>query len=164
MRARQPIELQTVREVASLLIPLNGEMLLVPNVTVAEIVPFGQVVPHSDSPDWYLGDFNWREQSVPLLAFETLNGGARPSVDSRGRIAVLNCTGVSDSLYFIALLTQGIPRLARVNDEEIQLREGVQKRPFDLMPVSWAGEEAVIPDVASLEKACLDYLASRGDN
>lgn len=163
MKAPQAIELQTLREVPSLLIPLTDELLLVPNVTVAEIVGVGQVLPHTDSPDWYLGDFFWREQSVPLLAFETLNGRARTSPGSRGRIAVLNTTGINPELPFIALLCQGIPRLARVNDEEIHSR-GQDRRPFDLLPVSWAGEAAVIPDVAGMERACLDYRASRGHN
>lgn len=164
MRAKKPLELQSVREVASLLIPLDGELLLVPNVTVAEIVPIGRVEPRADAPDWYLGDFSWREQTVPLLSFEVLNGRRRSSVGSRGRIAVLNCTNRTDKLPFLAILTQGIPRLARVNEEEIQQREDVEQRPFDLMAVSWAGEEAVIPDVARLERACLDYYSKQGDN
>jgi membrane-associated phospholipid phosphatase len=67
MRAKKPLELQTVREVASLLIPLDGELLLVPNVTVAEIVPISRVEPRADAPEWYLGDFSWREQTVPLF-------------------------------------------------------------------------------------------------
>ncbi len=157
MRAPQRIE-KKIEEVASLLIPLQGRMLLAPNVTVAEIVPVSQVVPVQDAPAWYLGNCSWREQTIPLLSFEVMNGEEKPGVVSRSRFAVINTTGQHDALPFIAILTQGLPRLARVTEEEITEREDADKKPFELMHVSWAGEEAVIPDVEAMERAFLDYL------
>ncbi len=157
MRAPQRIE-KKIQEVASLLVPLQGRMLLVPNVTVAEIVPVSQVTPIQGAPDWYLGNCVWREQTIPLLSFEVLNGEMKPNVGSRSRFAVLNTTGLNESLGFIAIVTQGIPRLARVNEEEITEREDADNKPYELMHVSWAGEEAVIPNVAAMEQTFLDYL------
>ena len=91
-------------------------------------------------------------------ATEVINGEDKPGVSSRSRFAVLNTTGVNESLPFIAILTQGLPRLARVTEEEITEREDADNKPFELMHVSWAGEEAVIPHVEALERAFLDYL------
>ncbi len=168
MRAPQRIE-KKIQEVASLLIPLQGRLLLAPNVTVAEIVPVSQVIPVADAPAWYLGNCNWREQTIPLFSFEVMNGEDKPSIPSiltkeapgvasRSRFAVLNTTGAHESLPFIAILTQGLPRLARVTEEEISEREDSDNKPFELMHVSWAGEEAVIPNVEAMERAFLDYL------
>lgn len=157
MRAPQRIE-KKVQEVASLLIPIQGRLLLAPNVTVAEIVPVSQVIPVQDAPAWYLGNCAWREQTIPLLSFEVMNGEDKPGVASRSRFAVLNTTGVNESLPFIAILTQGLPRLARVTEEEITQREDADNKSYELMHVSWAGEEAVIPDVEAIERAFLDYL------
>ena len=157
MRAPQRIE-KKIQEVASLLIPIQGRLLLAPNVTVAEIVPVSQVVPVADAPAWYLGNCNWGEQTIPLFSFEVMNGEEKPGVASRSRFAVLNTTGLNDSLPFIAILTQGLPRLARVTEEEISEREDSDNKPYELMHVSWAGEEAVIPHVEAMERAFLDYL------
>lgn len=157
MRAPQRIE-KKVQEVASLLIPIQGRLLLAPNVTVAEIVPVSQVVPIQDAPAWYLGNCSWREQTIPLLSFEVMNGEDKPGVSTRSRFAVLNTTGVNESLPFIAILTQGLPRLARVTEEEITEREDADNKSYELMHVSWAGEEAVIPHVEAMERAFLDYL------
>jgi chemosensory pili system protein ChpC len=161
MRAPQRIE-KKIEEVASLLIPLQGRMLLAPNVTIAEIVPVAQVIPVENAPAWYLGNCTWREQTIPLLSFEVMNGEEKPGVAQRSRFAVINTTGVNESLPFIAILTQGLPRLARVTEEEITEREDADNKPFELMHVSWAGEEAVIPNVEAMERAFLDYL--RFDN
>lgn len=157
MRAPQRIE-KKIEEVASLLIPLQGRMLLAPNVTIAEIVPVAQVIPVENAPAWYLGNCTWREQIIPLLSFEVMNGEDKPGVAQRSRFAVINTTGVNESLPFIAILTQGLPRLARVTEEEITEREDADNKPFELMHVSWAGEEAVIPHVEAMERAFLDYL------
>lgn len=157
MRAPQRIE-KKIEEVASLLIPLQGRVLLAPNVTVAEIVPVSTVTPVQDAPDWYLGNCTWREQTIPLLSFEVMNGDAKPGVAPRSRFAVINTTGQHDSLPFIAILTQGLPRLARVTEEEISGRDDADNKPFELMHVSWAGEEAIIPNVEAMERAFLDYL------
>ena len=157
MRAPQRIE-KKIQEVASLLIPLQGRQLLAPNVTVAEIVPVSQVIPVQDAPAWYLGNCSWREQTIPLLSFEVMNGEDKPGVAQRSRFAVLNTTGTHESLPFIAILTQGLPRLARVTEEEITEREDADNKPYELMHVSWAGEEAVIPNVEAMERAFLEYL------
>lgn len=163
MRAPQRIESKKVLEIASLLIPLRDRLLLVPNVSVAEIVPVSQVYPVSGVPNWYLGNCIWREQKVPLLSFEVLNGEAKAGVNNRTRFAVLNSTGLSDDLPFLAIITQGIPRLARVNEEEISERDA-DRKPFELMHVSWAGEDAIIPDITGMEQAFLDLRAHNNLN
>jgi chemosensory pili system protein ChpC len=158
MRASPAIENMKVQEIASLLIPMRGYQLLLPNVSVAEIVPVSQVAPVEDAPLWYLGTCSWREQHVPLLSFEALNGEPKAEAHARTRFAVLNATGTSDDLPFIAIICQGLPRLARVNEEEITPHDHEEPKTYQLMQVSWAGEEAIIPDLARIERAVLEYL------
>lgn len=161
MKAPQLTDAPEVREVASLLIPLNGQTLLVPNVSVAEIVPVGQIDPVPDAPDWYLGDYHWRDLTIPLASFECINGLDRPDPGNSIRVAVFNTTGVSEHIHFVALVAQGLPRLARVTPEELQVRDAAPANPYELMQVNWAGEDAVIPDVPALEQRVLDYLKTR---
>lgn len=154
---QQPAEQTQERasEVPSLLVPMVNQPLLLPNVTVAEIVPPASAESLQGAPEWYLGELLWREQRVPLLSYERMNGESLPESNPRGRIAVLNSTGVSPDLPFLAIVTQGIPSLARVREDEIHEREA-QRQPYEQLLVSWAGEAAVIPDLAAMERACLD--------
>jgi chemosensory pili system protein ChpC len=160
MRAPKRIEQKKIQEVASLLIPLQGQTILLPNVTVAEIIPSSPVQSIDNAPLWYLGNFQWRELTVPLLSLEALNGEATPGINTRARFAVLNTTGLHNDLPFIAILTQGLPRLARVTEDEISAREDAENRRYDLMHVSWAGEYTLIPNVAAIEQSFLEYLHS----
>jgi len=160
MRAPKRIEHKKIQEVASLLIPLQNQSILLPNVTVAEIIPSSPIQAIENSPQWYLGNFQWRELTVPLLSLEVLNGESIPGIHSRARFAVLNTTGLHNDLPFIAILTQGLPRLARVSEDEISEREDAETRRYDLMHVSWAGEYTLIPNIGAIEQTFLEYLQS----
>lgn len=156
--SRQPaLENTQVSEVASLLVPVVDRLLLVPTVTVAEMIPYQEPLHDPETPDWYLGNVGWRERQVPMVSFEVMCGEAKPSYNVSCRIAILNNTGIDDSLPFLAIATQGIPRLSRVKAEEIQENEGAQLKRFELMSVSHAGETVIIPDVSALESAILEY-------
>jgi chemosensory pili system protein ChpC len=157
MNRRPALEKPQINEVASLLIPIVDRLLLVPTVTVAEMVPYQEPLHNPDAPDWYLGDVGWRELQVPLISFEGIIGEARPSYNNQCRIAILNNTGVDEKLPFLAIATQGIPRLSRVKADEIQEIEGAQLKRFELMAVSHAGESVIIPNVAALEQAFVEY-------
>ncbi len=151
-------------EVASLLVPLDAKTLLLPTVTVAEMVPFVAPQKKADAPAWYLGDVIWREQAVPLMCFEVLSGGEMPSYASVScRIAVINNTGVDADLPFIAIATQGIPRLSRVKPDEIHQLTDAKLDRYDLMMVSHAGDTVVIPDISGLEQTYVDFINGISD-
>lgn len=147
--------------VPSLMIPLAGRTLLAPTVSVAEMVPYAAPETIEQAPDWLLGFFHWREMKVPLLSFEILSGESRPDIQSQSRIAVFNNTGVSDTLPFIAIPTQGIPRLVRVSEEDISVTEGRSCRTFERLHVTLNGDdEVLIPDLSALEQVYLDWQQS----
>ncbi len=159
--ALQTIEKMSLDIVPSLMIPLAGRTLLVPTVTVAEMVPFAQAETVADAPDWLLGDFHWRDLRVPLLSFEVLNGEALPEIQPKSRIAVLNNTGVDEGLPFIAVATQGIPKLVRVSGEDITVNEEESCQSFDRLQATLSGENVVIPDVTALENVYLEWRNSQ---
>lgn len=143
--------------VPSLMIPLAGRTLLAPTVSVAEMVPYTIVESIDNAPDWLLGFFEWRNVKVPLLSFEVLSGEAKAELQPKSRIAVFNNTGVSESVPFIALPTQGIPKLVRVSAEDISVTEGRSCLRFERMHVTLSGDELLIPDVSALEQVYLDW-------
>lgn len=138
------------------MIPMTGQQLLLPNVSIAEIIDYASVEPRRDAPPWLLGDIQWRGQNLPVLSFELANGGkAGVPAGSRGRVAVLNTIGEHhDALPFLAIVTQGIPSQARIASSQVQERDG-ETGPADLMLVEVDGESARIPNLEYLESLAL---------
>lgn len=148
-------------EINSLLLPLLDRQLLLPAVTIAEMIPFQAPQKDDDSfPDWYLGDIGWRQLRIPVVSYEVMSGDRMPPSGLSCRIAVLNNTGVSERLSFVGLLTQGIPRLSRVGADEVHEVKDAATKTFDLMHVTHAGEQLIIPDVSAMQQAVLDLILS----
>ncbi len=134
------------------MIPVSGRQLLLPNVSIAEVVDNASEPPGPQDPDWLIGFLNWRGLRLPVISYDAANGGdvVVPG-DNRGRIVVLNTIGPHHSeTPFMAMVTQGIPSQARLTETDVQRLEG-DTGPADLMQVDIDGEAAWIPNLEYLE-------------
>lgn len=138
-------------EVASLLVPMVARPMLVPNVTVAEIVDWTQPERREGDPDWMLGTYHWRGIDIPLVSLELMNDPEEDEAFSGARIAVLNGVGVAKKDFY-AVCVQGIPRLVRVYPSEIGGEEQVDDAPAFEMIVTVNGEKAMIPNLDYVEQ------------
>lgn len=143
-------------DIPCMLLPLLNQVMLVPTVTVAEMAPIQPFDILANTPDWFLGYYPWRNLRVPIVSYETMNQVSSPKLSVRGRVAVLNNSGVSDKIPFVGVLTQDIPRMTRVEEKDIEIKEGAAKLHFDLMVVTVGLEELVVPDLSGIEKAIVD--------
>lgn len=133
------------------LIPVQDTTLLLPNVSIAEIVDF-EPDPAENDEDWVLGKLQWRGVTLPVLSWEAANGGdPHPPEGRRGRILVLNTiTERHNAMPFMAMATRGIPRQAKINPDDLK-RESEATGDAVLMAVVFEGEHCVIPDMSVLE-------------
>lgn len=145
-------------ELATLLIPVNGKQLVLPNVAVAEIIPYIEPEAEDDVPNWYLGKVTWRNIQVPLLSFEAINEEPFLSHSRGRRIVVLNGLVDEKRLPFCAMVSEGVPRLTRVMADEVAVDEEAETGPAEAGRVLVSGERAVIPDVDYIQNAILELL------
>jgi chemosensory pili system protein ChpC len=151
--------IRTANDIRGMLLQVQDKLLLLPGVSVAEIVNYSQPECPDGAPDWFLGYMVWRKLAVPLLSFELLNGQAVTASTETPRIAVLNNTGVNEALPFVAIVIQGIPRLVRILPKDISEAEDISLSPAELAAMRLVtGETVMVPDVSVLEKAVGQYL------
>lgn len=138
--------------ISSFYLPVTDGKLLLPNVSVAEVLDYQQPEPGAKaSPDYILGTIRWRGLSLPVVSFERANQ-REMKAGAGARIAVINTVSSSnDELPFFALVTQGIPRLVKITEAAIETLDG------DLGPAQSAlvrvdGEDACIPNIDYLEQ------------
>jgi chemosensory pili system protein ChpC len=135
------------------IIPMQDGQLLLPNVSIAEVVDFSVSEADAGSPDWLVGWLEWRGVSLPVVSYDAANGN-KPVVPGgqRGRVVVLNTIGQSHAkMPFLALVTQGIPSQVRIGPDQVREIEGA-KGSADQLLVELDGDTAVIPDLEYLEK------------
>ncbi len=139
-------------KVRGLIVDLAGETLLVPNVAIAEILPFTQPEAAQDGPEWLVGYCDWRGHRLPVVSVEVIHGHAAPAIDKDTRIAVLNTVKGKDGVPFYAILTRGIPHLVKLSEEDISLAGAFDEAASgELARVQVDNQRAVIPDLDALE-------------
>jgi chemosensory pili system protein ChpC len=67
-----PVSSEGTTEIPSLLVPMSGCKLVLPTVSVAEMVvyqaPQVSLDSSSETPQWFLGNFLWRGVQVPMVS------------------------------------------------------------------------------------------------
>jgi len=153
MSAFQMLE-QSRTDVPSIVIPSGSVSLLLPNESIAEVVKATRPLERLDSQSWYLGEIYWRERQVPLLElneFLEIDSIVDPSF-----YIILNFTGYSDDLTFVAIPASDAPSSIRITENEIEKLDVPELAKGSLMSVMAAGREFTIPNVRLLEEKIVD--------
>jgi chemosensory pili system protein ChpC len=147
------------REIRCVLVPVGQLRLLLPNATVAEVITLPTPEPVEGAPDWLLGRIAWRGWRVPLVSFTKLAGAPEGDAELAVRVAVLKALGNNPKLPFIAVVTQGFPRLTTLNAELIiPTHDGAPLPAGVKAQVLVRDDIAVIPDLEGLEEELAGLL------
>lgn len=139
--------------ISGLMVPTEAASLVVPAVTVAEVVrkpPDLKPLPASEP--WVAGYFRWRNRPVTLVSFDRLAAG-RESPDF-SRVCVFHPLPGRQPFDYFALIMRGEPRSVEVTDSA---GAGVPPAHLSARFVSAAveidGRTLVIPDFNALKSA-----------
>lgn len=142
-------------QVYAVMLALEGDALLLPNVAVSEAVPRERLqAPAPGMPAWFAGTLDWNNRRVPVLSFETLNG-AEPSAlrSRRERVAIVQSLGTHLPGAVLGIVMQGHPHLVTLTRTAVKpgvLRES-DREEFVLARVRIASQDVAVPDLDALE-------------
>ncbi|MCB1645338.1 MAG: chemotaxis protein CheW [Pseudomonadales bacterium] len=146
---------EVVSELPVFLVPLQKSSILIPNATVAEIIPYEPLQRVEDTPDWFLGYLAWRGVQVPVVSFEMLSvdraSFSLVSVSSAS-LVVLRAIGGNAHFRYFALVAQALPRLMRVSSEALmEIDEEIYRT--ELLRARLGEDVVAIPDLDMIEDA-----------
>lgn len=140
-------------QVPTFIVPLQKSHLLVPNATVAEIIPYEPLQRVQDSPDWFLGFLGWRGVQVPVVSFEmlTVRRGSFSLVSvASASLVILKALSGHEDLKFYAIVAQALPRLVRITSQELFATDEMSNKT-ELSRARYADDIVSIPDLDYIE-------------
>jgi len=138
-------------EIRCLLIPTDGETMLLPITTMAEMVDISLLQTMDDAPPWLLGQVEWESRQVPVFAFSALiNGKDLEPISSRSKIMIIKSLSESARMPFLGLLLGGVPRPVEVQENAL-VEKGDEKKSLGVYRrVTFGEQDAIIPDLDRL--------------
>ena len=152
MAATQP-------EINSLIIPLAGQKMVVPQSGLAEVISREEAKPLEGGAHWLRGTINWRGQQIPVISLEQLCGRDAAQVSKDSRFIVLYAVERLPGLNYFAVEVSGIPHPLRLHDGNL-LKGGSQDSACMAvaMNVLAEGEEAVMLNAPYIEQQISEQL------
>lgn len=135
--------------------------LLLPDIMVEEIFWPSQVKPIADSPDWFMGYFDWAERRIPLISFESLNGlEGREFLEGKA-VAIINGSVNYNHLPYYGVLIEDKTQIVPLKKKSIAPEFGRQTMRAEACWTIVDNESAVIPKVEWIEEHLLAYVLNR---
>jgi chemosensory pili system protein ChpC len=145
---------ETAVDLSALLLPVTGQLLVVPTAMVAEIIKRRELAAPAGAPEWLLGHVKWHQEQVPVLSFEAMNDAAVADPAGGSRIVIFGALAEPDqlSVRHYALLTRGVPNLLRLTSEDLHEVEGAHTGPAERMKLRVHGQAGALPDFDFIER------------
>jgi chemotaxis signal transduction protein len=141
-------------DLSAVLLPVTGQLLVVPSALVAEIIKRRELQRPEGAPDWLLGHVKWHHEQVPVISFESMNEDAIVDPASGSRIVIFAALAEAEHLpvRHYALLTRGVPNLLRLTPEDVHRVDGLPLGPAERMKVRVYGQPGALPDFDYIER------------
>ena len=141
-----------------MLIPTPGTHLLLPNVCIAEIVPWRRIKMLPNGPSWCMGHVDWRGRIVPVVHYASFADTNVPAPTTARCLVIMNRARNPRGPAFYALAAVGLPRMMQLLEDDLQ-NNNADLGAADVMQVRVGTEDAVIPSLEYIEGRLAD-LAS----
>jgi chemosensory pili system protein ChpC len=149
------------QQLYAVLVSLQGDTLLLPNLAVAEVVSLEGLRPMANAPAWFAGTLAWQGTELAVAGFEPLNNATAEAPYRRTRVVVVNVVSTRLSAGHYGLLAEGYPHLITLNRAALR---PAPLRPRDnpklvLSRVRVGSSEAAIPNLERVEEELAAVLA-----
>jgi len=142
-----------------MLIPLKQHYLLLPNTTIAEVIPMpSNIEPIDNRPDFYLGNYQWHQQQLAIIDLENLVENNAVDTSDANKLCVLYSINNGNAIGAYALPCHGAPQLIHLNESALKLADTAENSDFLHCRIHIANKTAYIPNLDHLEATICQHI------
>lgn len=133
------------------LIPLQQHYLLLPNATIAEVMPMPKLEKASNKPNYWLGQFNWKSAELPVIDLESLVENVLLNSVSATKLCIVHGINAESNITSYALPCYGMPQLILINESALNIVENSEESKFIHSQIKIGTKIAYIPNLDMVE-------------
>lgn len=144
---------EAIESIRSLIVALANGQLILPYSLVQEIIVWEEPTPIEDSPEWLLGQVQWRRWKLPVVSAERLAGEDLSHTARKAHIVVCSLLRKDDEMPCVGIVAQGVPQIATADSATIVALEEASEMEWAAAQMNYKGQRAWVPDFTALAKA-----------
>ena len=150
-------ESKTYPTLSCMLLPLNGNDVLLPKSIVKEVVYKPKISILGDEEDWLIGEIDWEDYVVPVVSFERLCNQTRVVKSNHIRAVICHVIDNTETFPLYAIEVQSIPRPLILDRRALYNHDGMMSKYSELISyyVKIGSKELAIPNFQKLEEILL---------
>jgi len=133
------------------LIPLHQHYLLLPNTTIAEVIPMPRLSNVENMPDYWVGQHDWNSRQLPVIDLEALVENNSSDTDDANKLCILHGINTDANIKVYALPCYGVPQLIHLNEAALKLAPDTRESEFLHYQIQIGTKIAYIPNLDAIE-------------
>ena len=135
------------------LIPLQQHYLLLPNTTIAEVIPMPQLDSVINKPNYWLGQYNWQsaQRPLPVIDLESLIGNTQIDTEKATKLCILHGINTTAKINTYALPCYGMPQLILLDESALKPVANTEDSDFVHCQIQIGNKITYIPNLDIIE-------------
>ncbi len=136
-----------------MLIPLKAHYLLLPNATIAEVIPLPrQFEPVTDKPAYWIGQSQWQSHPLPVINLESLVEGQAVDIQDAHKLCIVHGIHPQANVPVYAFPCFGVPQLIQINQSALKMvHNDAEDSPYLHYQIQIGNKIAYIPNLDNIE-------------
>lgn len=134
-----------------ILIPLKQHYLMLPNSTIAEIIPMPRLSEANSSAPFWVGQYQWQDTSLAVIDLDSLIEQVPSSCGDANKLCILRGINTSVELSGYAVPCYGAPQLIHLTESALKIVEDVASSAYIHCQIRVGNKIAYIPNLDNIE-------------
>ena len=144
---------QSTDFIPCMLIPLQQHYLLLPNTTLAEVIPMPQLDEVNGKPQYWVGQCNWHSWQIPVIDLEGMVQDNPADTADANKLCVIRGINDSSSVSVYGLPCYGVPQLFYLTESALKPVENADESNYLHSQIQIGNNIAYIPNLDNIESA-----------
>ena len=133
------------------LIPLQNHYLLLPNTTIAEVLPMPKLDTAINKPNYWLGQYDWQSENLPVIDLESLIENTQLDTSTAAKLCIVRGINTSSDIQTYALPCYGMPQLILLNESALNIVEDPDGSEYTHCKIQIGNKVTYIPNLDMVE-------------
>lgn len=133
------------------LIPLKSHYLMLPNTTIAEVIPLPKLKPSNLNSPFGIGEYDWQNHALPVIDLDSLIEDKPSACDDATKLCIVRGINIETAVNGYALPCYGAPQLIHLTEAALKVIDTPEQSDYIHCQLQIGNKIAYIPNLDAIE-------------